>query len=256
MKAFKSNFSYLLISAEKIILTKSMRGLLQKIPFLPPRIHGIFFDIRFTEPKVFRFLNNIIKLNWVCFDIGAHCGIVSKHLAGLVGKTGFVYSFEPIESNIAILKNQLEKAGFSNNSQIIPYAIGKTNETLHMSRGDHSTTWHFNAEPIINLDGVKVECRTLEFLALDLKKPDFIKVDIEGAEVDMICGAGFLIDIVRPIWLMEMHGPESWSICGRFLEKNYVIFDLDGLNISYQDSTANSYGHAVFCPVEKLSLLK
>jgi len=256
MKAFKSHFSYLLILAEKAILTKSMRGFLQKIPYLPRRIHGIFFDIRFTEPKVFRFINNTIKINWVCFDIGAHCGIVSKRLASLVGKSGFVYSFEPIESNISILKNQLQKAGFSKNSQIIPYAIGKTNETLHMSRGDHSTTWHFNVDSIINPDGVKVECRTLDFFAADLKKPNFIKVDIEGAEVDMIYGAGFFIDIVRPLWLVELHGLESWRICDRFLEKNYVIFDLDGLNISCQLSTANSYGHAVFCPAEKLSLLK
>ena len=124
-----------------------------------------------------------------------------------------------------------------------------------MSRGDHSTTWHFDNENN-GIKSLNIECRALDSFAAILKKPDFIKVDIEGAEVDMIQGAKDFIENVRPIWLIELHGPESWSIRDRFLEKNYVIFDLDGLNISYQDSTANSYGHAVFCPVEKLSLLK
>jgi hypothetical protein len=80
-------------------------------------------------------------------------------------------------------------------------------------------------------------------------------VDIEGAEVDMIQGAKYFIENVRPIWLIELHGSESWSIFDYFLKRDYLIYDLDGIDITRQ-SKKSSYGHAVFCPAEKLSLLK
>ena len=255
MKAFANSIFFIKILFLKKTLTRSVRKTLEKTPLVCQLLSDLLFDIRFVEPKVFRFLSNIILKDWVCFDIGAHCGVVSKLLLRSVGDSGYVYSFEPIDSNRDILNSRVQKYSTDKNFKAIPYAIGSKDEVVQMSRGDHSTTWHFDNENN-GIKSLNIECRALDSFAAILKKPDFIKVDIEGAEVDMIQGAKYFIENVRPIWLIELHGPESWSICDRFLEKNYVIFDLDGLNISYQHSTANSYGHAVFCPVEKLSLLK
>ena len=217
-------------------------------------LSDLLFEIRFVEPLVFRFVSNIISKDWVCFDIGAHCGVVSKMLLRSVGKCGYVYAFEPIDSNRDILNFRIHKSSKNTNFETIPYAIGSRDENVKMIRGDHSTTWHL-ANKNNEINSLNVECRTLDSFNAILKKPDFIKVDIEGAEVDMIQGAKYFIENVRPIWLIELHGSESWSIFDYFLKRDYLIFDLDGVDIAHQ-SEKSSYGHAVFCPAEKVNLLK
>jgi hypothetical protein len=89
----------------------------------------------------------------------------------------------------------------------------------------------------------------------DIGHLDFVKVDIEGAEVDLVAGGGQVICEIRPIWLFEMHTPASWALLETFLENSYRAFDLSGCEILRRQADLQGYGHVVMCPSEKIALL-
>jgi hypothetical protein len=100
-----------------------------------------------------------------------------------------------------------------------------------------------------------VEVIPLDTIATSHRLPDFVKVDVEGAEVDLVAGARSVLLDARPIWLFEMHSPESWRLAANFFQSDYRAFDLQGVELSFPLPGSLSYGHIVFCPLEKAEYL-
>lgn len=68
----------------------------------------------------------------------------------------------------------------------------------------------------------------LDDLAARHFTPDFIKMDIEGAETLALRGAGRLLRESRPAWIIEMHGPEREAECRALLDAaGYRITTVD-----------------------------
>jgi len=63
---------------------------------------------------------------------------------------------------------------------------------------------------------IEVEAVTLDSFAQDHPPPTMIKVDAEGAEVEVLKGAQKLLSQARPVWLFEVHHPQATT----FLEEN------------------------------------
>jgi hypothetical protein len=60
-------------------------------------------------------------------------------------------------------------------------------------------------------------------------KPDFIKMDIEGAEARALKGASHTLRNLRPAWLIELHGSEcEREVKALLQEAGYAFFDLQG----------------------------
>lgn len=59
----------------------------------------------------------------------------------------------------------------------------------------------------------RVFCRTLDSLTSTLDVPDFIKVDTEGHEVQVLEGATFLMITKAPEWLIEVYSEENGNKC-------------------------------------------
>jgi len=255
MKSFKENTSSRLLSLKKTLLTRPVRRLVLRVPFLPAALARALDDIRFVEPDVLRFIANTVRPGWRCADIGAHCGTVALRLVRLVGPEGFVVAVEPIKENADLLQRNIQDHGLLHRCLLLRSAVGAASGQAEMTRGDHSTTWHFlrtkNPDPHMAV----VDVRPLDLLLQETAPLDFIKVDIEGAEKELVEGAAHFIQIIRPLWLFEMHGTESWSLARNFLAASYLVFDLAGREIRQADLSRHGYGHAVFCPREKMSLL-
>lgn len=69
-------------------------------------IGAIEYSNGFYEINVMNVLNNIIKKDDLCIDIGANIGVLSLAISSLADK-GNVYSFEPSKSNFHFLNNNL-----------------------------------------------------------------------------------------------------------------------------------------------------
>lgn len=255
MRSFRDDSASRMQRAGKSLLTKPVRSALLRIPFLPAGVARVLDDIRFVEPDVLRFIRNTVKPGWCCVDVGAHCGTVTVRLAKLVGPAGFVLAIEPVLENAALLERNLKSRGFLPRCAIVRSAIGSVEGQLGMVRGEHSTTWRLAPSGDNCGEPNQVSVLRLDSLLDARRELHLVKVDIEGAEVDLVAGAHLTLSRSRPLWLFEMHGPASWTIVTKFLQLQYRAFDLNGSEISDGPADPSGYGHVVFCPAEKMTLL-
>lgn len=129
------------------------------------------------------------KLGDTVFDLGAHCGVSTCLLAGLVGPQGRVIAFEPDPLNYSLLLRNLERHGHTN--------VTALNIAVSSSNG----TAPFNCEgtvgsglaSVIKRDTVgstvDVETVTLAEAFVRWGQPVFCKIDIEGSEIEVLASS-------------------------------------------------------------------
>jgi FkbM family methyltransferase len=96
-----------------------------------------------------------------------------------------------------------------------------------------------------------VATTTLDTMLDIFKTPDFIKIDIEGAELMAIQGADRLVADARPIFYIEVSSKSSTEIYERFVAADYSVFD-QGKKQVERIQSANSF----FVPSEKVESFK
>lgn len=172
------------------------------------------------EPESHRLFASMIKPGQTVFDLGANNGIHSLLFSKLVGSTGKVFAFEPLPENIAEIENNKLLNNISN-IKVIPAAVGER---------DGDTTFYLGE---VNKQGsivgigkqtgkeVKVKLLTLKtFIESEKVKPDFIKIDIEGAESGALAGFGNLMAQIKPVFFIELHTPEQDEKVGKLLRQH------------------------------------
>ena len=123
----------------------------------------------------------------VVFDCGAYCGIATYYLSKLVGPTGKVYAFEPDTSNYAVLVKNIERHHLNNVTPI--------NKGLYLRSGTLSFNSTGSANSMVALTDaphntiIEVVSLADAYKQFGLQRLDFVKMDIEGAELEVIEGA-------------------------------------------------------------------
>lgn len=90
----------------------------------------------------------------------------------------------------------------------------------------------------------------MDTLLESFPSPDFIKIDIEGAEYMAIQGATRVIEDVRPIFYIEIGNEVSHKIFEIFRQAKYSIFNFKGEPLSKIETTSNIF----FVPEEKVEM--
>ncbi len=139
-----------------------------------------------------------LRNDGVFFDVGANRGDWSAEVLSLNFK-GRLVAVDPLPSNIENLKKR-----FPNSASFLPvqYALSDSIRDAdffsNVDENQSGTASLYNMNQIgyaVNLNTVKVKCATLDSLAKDLnvKKIDFLKVDVEGHEYFVLSGAKSLL---------------------------------------------------------------
>lgn len=125
----------------------------------------------------------------IVFDIGAYKGDTAIFFADHVGKEGRVYSFEPVKSNYDFLLKNIKLNGLQN--IIIPVNKGCSAKSgfLKSVSAKSGAPWSFLLE--VEDEGEEVEVISVDdFVETNnIGILDFIKMDVEGQEYDVILGA-------------------------------------------------------------------
>jgi FkbM family methyltransferase len=126
----------------------------------------------------------------VVWDVGAHAGMTSCLLAQMVGPRGLVYAFEPDEVNFQYLLRNLGKHRLANVIPVKAALSGRTGTANFcmdgtMGAGLCDSLSYSPAEHCREVETFSLPDACAYFGAV----PDFIKMDIEGAEVSVIAAA-------------------------------------------------------------------
>jgi len=162
------------------------------------------------EPLETRFLQAVLRPGDVFIDVGANIGYFSLVASRLVTASGAVLAFEPEAANFALLEANCRRNGCAN-VRCYQAALGEENAsgTLYLNernRGDHSLypeTSGRVAQEINIVNGSRL-------IGESHQRVNFIKIDTQGAECDVLRGLQELIaasasDLVMLIEFSPMH---------------------------------------------------
>ncbi|NYB52438.1 MAG: FkbM family methyltransferase [Methanobacteriaceae archaeon] len=129
-----------------------------------------------------------IKKNDTIIDCGAYQGTFSVLASQQVGEKGLVIAFEPDPANI---KKLLHNIKLNNISNIIPVNKGLWNKKtqLNFKKNDKGSSLIFEENMANSTINVSVVSLDQELDNLSINNVDFIKADVEGAEIELIKGS-------------------------------------------------------------------
>jgi FkbM family methyltransferase len=180
----------------------------------------------------------------VVLDVGGHEGRHTEIFVNTIGCAA-VRVFEPLPALHRKLQSRF--AGVAA-VDVLPYALGAecgSREFVHNTSVPSESGLKeriYNDPEGARTERIRVEVRTLDSLDLNADRVDFIKIDTEGGECDIIKGARRSIDEFRPVLSVE-YGHAGYSAYGyswRSLydlteEMDYCLFDLLGNRIESID---------------------
>ncbi|MEI6234056.1 MAG: FkbM family methyltransferase [Planctomycetota bacterium] len=172
---------------------------------------------------------NAIRQGDVVFDVGANRGIHTVLLSHLAGASGSVHAFEPVPTTFELLGNNLAAKKRFDNVRLNNCALGDKAGmiTIHMPDGDdgQASIAKHNSGSWKDAKTIKTfECSvtTMDaYVATLAKPPDFIKCDVEGAELLALRGGRDTLGRHAPMLFLEVC--KEWT-------RNFGYAPLDVLN--------------------------
>jgi FkbM family methyltransferase len=137
------------------------------------------------------------------WDVGAHIGFFSALAARCVGQSGRVHAFEPLRANRVRLLETIEQNGLDR-VEVHPSAVAGRAGTKELYGHPASAMWSLVGRSGVH-ERVEVQCVTLDDLFADgaLGVPALVKLDVEGAELEILRGAGRLLNETDAMLLVE-----------------------------------------------------
>lgn len=162
-----------------------------------------------SEIRLTRFIINNMSSNNVFFDIGAHHGFYTLLAHRLINELGEIHSFEPVVPHFNYLrKNTKNKKNIFINKLALYSKEGQLTFFENMSGYSTINTTFYDKSEVLNnekFSEIKVTASTLDkYCQTKNIKPTFLKVDVEGAEYDVLCGAEWVLKTYSPTIIMEV----------------------------------------------------
>lgn len=162
----------------------------------------------------------------VVIDVGAHIGSFTVKASMEVGGEGHVVALEPSSSNFKMLRMNVQ-ANHCDNVTALNVAAGSKEDTgllkLYARPGGNS----FYRRELEDVGTERVSITTLDSVTAqsDFGRVDFIKIDVEGYELEVLRGAAKTLDSFHPNIAMETHdfGPSSEELAQYLQQFDYSV---------------------------------
>lgn len=161
----------------------------------------------YTEGPLLRWLASVVRSGDTWLDVGAHYGYTALALARLVGSSGRVFAFEPVEGTVECLCETRELNGLSQ-LDVVPVglAASEAGTCIEVSfvRG------MAQPQPFPGCGRGTIPLAALDQLWSRLARGragvEGIKVDVQGMELSALRGMRALLGEQRPLLAIEFHG--------------------------------------------------
>jgi FkbM family methyltransferase len=177
------------------------------------------------EPELQSAIRDLVQEGGVAYDVGANIGYISLLLARKLGPGGRVFAFEALPANLERLETNLRLNNLVTQVEVVPVAVvdreGTVNFWVGPSGGMGKAEGSEGRKGVDYKSAIQVKGISLdEFVFRDGRRPpQVVKMDIEGGEVMALPGMRRLLQEIRPLVFLELHGPEAagaaWQELGR-----------------------------------------
>ncbi len=209
--------------------TEALRGRLQAY-----RLHRGHYDAVEREMGL---VPRLVAPGETALDIGANIGVYTRLLSRAVGPAGHVHAFEPVPRTYARLRRHVARLTLPN-ATAYHAAIDRERGLTEVLVPDGGSTGMYRA----HLARAGGRGRQHRVLALDIDslhgsvfaRVDFIKCDVEGAELAVLQGAARCLDQDRPRLLLEINdaarrfGSSAAEVFAWLAARDYAAWVHDG----------------------------
>ena len=222
---------------------------------------GYWWNGKNREADEMAAIAKLIKSGDEVVEVGGHIGYLTLYFRHLVDDSGTVVVFEPGEGNLKYLEKNIEP--FENvwvDKRAVSNCVGEAKFFIENFSGQNNSLLSDYAVFQKNLDsaGVSGETRPVtvkttsldEFVKTACTSPQFIKIDVEGAEELVVDGMQDILTKVRPVIMIETVD-EHLKTLDKISAHNYVV-----LNAKLKKSDRfedGKYANSFCIPEEKYS---
>lgn len=180
--AIRSKIKDIVLSEKKKIKQAHVNGYEILVP-VDEGIGWLIYYLKKFNKKETDFIRRIAKKDWICFDIGANIGYYSLLFASLYEEIA-VHSFEPLPLCYHLLNSSILLNNFSN-IRLNNFALSDHNGISEFSiskKCESSSFIHTGMSPLEKRIQVEVHRLDDYIKENDIKRIDFMKIDVEGSE--------------------------------------------------------------------------
>ena len=231
--AYRLSFSY----------TKNTR-----LVFAPALLTYSIFANKQTRHTDIDLAKKYTPVGGIMVDVGGNIGSITIPVAEHVGPTGAVHIFEPSPKFFEIITSNISLNNFSDRVTAHQVALGSRIDTVYLNESvDDDTTNHIAAA------GTAVQQDTLDSFTSTLPHIDFLKIDVEGYELEVLKGATDTLQKTETLFIEFI--PKQLERCGSdpqevlvILRTHFTIYTLeaDGLT-PFTYSQADTHHPDLLC---------
>lgn len=185
------------------------------------------------EPELQRAIRTFAGQGMTAYDIGANLGYTAMLMARAVGPKGRVFAFEPEPRNLSRLARHVESNPEGRRVTVVAVAVGARSGQGRLKIHRSTSMGKLVGAPgrdVPYASVVSVPLVTLDrFVARGGPPPHIVKIDVEGAEAQVLAGMRRILERDRPLLLIEMHGPAAAGASRRLLRRHgYCLLRMQG----------------------------
>jgi FkbM family methyltransferase len=181
--------------------------------------HGSF------EPAELEAARACLRPGDVAVDVGANVGLVAVPLALAVAPGGRILAIEPLPENVGRLEQNVRRNELENVTIVGAAAGADDGEIVLNVAADSAFSSVGTVTKYRAAGALRVPCRRLDSLWAELGRPHvaLVKIDVEGAELDVLDGATELLRASRPVLLVEADpGLAAEALAAHLTDAGYV----------------------------------
>lgn len=173
------------------------------------------------------------------FDIGAHVGLVSMPISKVIHSDGVVCAFEPAKRNNHLLRFHLKQNEIGN-VEVFDLLVGQESadevEFNEQSRDTGMNSLVIKHNPEKYHQTYKKQTSLDDFCQVGGYAPEILKIDVEGAEINVLRGAREVLAKFRPTIFLSVH-PTEISLMGQSIDDLVELVDSMGYSIKNIDGS-------------------
>jgi FkbM family methyltransferase len=146
---------------------------------------------------------SVVEPGTVAFDLGAHAGFFTLVFSRAVGG-GSVVAFEPNPRNLKYLEAHI-RINRVENVRVSPIAVSDESGFLPFLPAAASQMGRLDPRGTLMVRAVRLDDLVQSG---EVPAPQYIKIDVEGAEPNVLAGAESVLDLHKPILFLATHGQE------------------------------------------------